>query len=91
MKTRICVPLVCCLALLAGAAQAVSTVDPSDSNFLYTGRWNASTPSEPWCYWIGSSIIANFEGTGISAIASAGSGAGPDYLRIVIDDDLRPA
>ena len=85
--TRLFALMLCCLLLLAASARAVTTVDPTDTNILYTGRWNASTPSEPWCYWIGSSIIASFEGTSISAIAGAGSGAGPDYLRIIIDDD----
>jgi hypothetical protein len=87
MKTRIVTSMLCGLMLLAGAAQAVTTIDPSDPNILYTGRWSLASPSQPWCYWIGASIIANFEGTSIAATFSAGTVVTPDYLRIIVDDD----
>ncbi len=88
MSTRVLVLMLCSIMLPAGTVQAVSTIDPSDPNILYTGRWDSSTPSQPWSYWIGSSIIVNFEGTGIAARFFAGWGSDPDYLRIIIDDDV---
>ena len=87
MKRGFVFSTLCGTMLLAGTAQAVTTVDPSDPNILYTGRWDSSTPSQPWSYWIGSSIIANFEGTSIAIRCSAGWSSDPDYLRVIIDDD----
>ena len=71
------------LVFLAFSAQAV-TVVPGNLNISYTGRWDTSDSSAPWAYWKGSSIIANFEGSQISATFSAGS---TDYFRVIIDGD----
>jgi lysophospholipase L1-like esterase len=78
-----------CTALLpVGTALPASAVDPSDPDILYTGRWADTNPSQPWSYWIGSSIIARFEGTSITATFSAGYSSDLDYLRVIIDDDV---
>jgi hypothetical protein len=84
MSRQIVLATLCTLFSLTGAAQAVTPVDPSNPNILYTGRWDDSNPSQPWSYWIGSSIIARFEGTSIAATFQAGN---TDYFRIIIDDD----
>jgi predicted branched-subunit amino acid permease len=72
MKIRIFTLLLLCATVIFSVAHAfnVSPVDPSDPFIRYTGRWDHSTPT-PWAYWIGSSIIANFTGTSISATLSA--------------------
>ena len=79
---------ICNLVILTTLLEAVTIIDPSDSAILYTGRWDNSNPSEPWCYWIGGSIIANFEGSSISGRFAAGWESNPDYLRVIIDDDV---
>jgi hypothetical protein len=84
LNPRIILALLCCLLVLTGRTQAVTPVDPSDPNILYTGRWNDSNPSQPLSYWIGTSIIARFEGTSIAATCQAGN---TDYFRIIVDDD----
>jgi len=69
--------------LLSGAARA-EFISPSDSNILYTGRWGVTTPSLPWAQAQGSSIIANFQGTGISVTMDNAPG---ERFRIIVDDD----
>jgi hypothetical protein len=64
-----------------------TSVSPTDPNIVYTGRWHQGNPQQPWAYWIGSSIIAEFEGTSIAGTFSAGSGSNSDYLRVIIDGD----
>lgn len=34
----------------------VQLIDPSNARIAYTGRWNFSDPSQPWCGWQGTSI-----------------------------------
>ena len=70
------------LLAISSTVNAV-VIDPSDSNIMYTGRWNFSNPSVPWVYWQGSSIIVNFKGTGISIDIDSGSSTG--QYREVID------
>lgn len=70
------------LLFCAAMVQAAETIAPNNENIRYTGRWEYSTPTKPWAYWIGSSIIARFTGTSISATLSASN---TDYLRIIID------
>lgn len=71
------------LVFIAGSAFADS-IDPSDSNISYTGRWQDSDPSSPWAQAKGSSIIANFEGTSLAVTLATVSG---EYYRVIIDDD----
>ncbi|MDP6418904.1 MAG: GDSL-type esterase/lipase family protein [Candidatus Krumholzibacteria bacterium] len=73
--------------LLVSSASASSPVDPADPHLLYTGRWDDSNASEPWCYWMGSSIIAHFEGSSLAITCSGGWWSNYDYLRVIIDDD----
>jgi len=87
MKRPTTVVLLCVLLLLSVAAQAGTIIDPTDPNIRYTGRWDMSTPSQPWSYWIGASLIAEFEGTAIAITTQAGWSGYTDYLRIIIDDD----
>jgi len=70
------------LLAISSTVNAV-VINPSDSNIMYTGRWNFSNPSVPWVYWQGSSIIVNFKGTGISIDIDSGSSTG--QYRVVID------
>lgn len=70
------------LLFCAATVQAAETIAPNHTEIRYTGRWDYSTPTKPWAYWIGSSIIAKFTGTSISATLSASN---TDYLRVIID------
>lgn len=69
--------------LIDFSAHAAS-IDPSDPNILYTGRWEDSTPSQPWAQAKSSSIVANFQGTRIAVTMTTAS---QEYFRIIIDDD----
>jgi lysophospholipase L1-like esterase len=73
------------VVLLSIPAQAAVLVAPDDPDIRYTGRWDFSDSSKPWGYWIGTSIIAKFEGTSLSASFSAGN---TDQLRVTIDGDM---
>ena len=70
--------------LLSPALGAAAFISASDGNILYTGRWDDSNPVEPWAYAKGTSVIAGFSGTSLSARISATT---TDYLRVIIDDD----
>jgi hypothetical protein len=52
---------------------AAPVITPDDPSLLYTGRWDQSNTVQPWAYAKGTSIIANFAGTGLSATFSASS------------------
>jgi lysophospholipase L1-like esterase len=69
--------------LLDGTARA-ETIDPSDPNLLYTGRWADSNPSEPWAQAQSSSVIAKFTGTSISVTMTTVSG---EHFRVIVDGD----
>jgi lysophospholipase L1-like esterase len=76
-------------AMLVGAADvatALETISPTDSNISYTGRFNFSNPSKPEFSWPGTSIIANFEGTSLSARFNAS--ANDDSVVVIIDDGV---
>jgi hypothetical protein len=62
MKFRRTVLLSIALAILLAADHAVAleTISPTDSNLLYTGRFDFSNASKPEFSWPGTSIIANF-------------------------------
>ena len=49
----------------AGMADAAEIVPPTDHRIHYTGRWDFSDPSAPWCAWQGSSLKTSFHGTAI--------------------------
>jgi hypothetical protein len=70
--------------LFSPALCAAAFILADDENILYTGRWDDSNPIEPWAYAKGTSVIAEFSGTGLSASISATT---TDYLRVIIDDD----
>jgi len=76
--------LVASIQLSFGIAAFAVTIDPSDSNISYTGRWNDSDTSQPWAQAKGSSIIANFQGTSVGVTMNTANG---DYFRVIIDDD----
>ena len=88
MKKRIFILLLLCITMIFSVAHAfnVFPVDP-DNDILYTGRWDHSTATKPWAYWIGSSIKAKFTGTSISATLSASNS---DYIRVIIDGTADP-
>jgi len=71
-----------CVIFLTASVDASVAVAPDDANILYTGRWDQSNTSQPWARAKGTSIIANFQGTGLSATFSAST---TEYLRIIID------
>jgi len=70
------------LLFFCAATVQAAVITPDREEIRYTGRWDHSTPTKPWAYWIGSSIIANFTGTSISATLSASN---TDYIRVIID------
>ncbi len=72
-------------ALLLGSIAHADTIDPSNANILYTGRWNMADPSEPSAQAKGSSIIVNFQGTSIGITVYPRNFG--EYFRIIIDDD----
>jgi len=72
-------------ALLLGASARAESIDPSDANILYTGRWEDSNPSRPWAQTKGSSVIANFQGTSVAVTLSMSHGG--ERFRIIVDDD----
>ncbi len=84
MKKAIDAALAICLFLVTGSALAVNVIAPSDGNILYTGRWDFSNPTVPWAQAKASSIIVNFQGTGIAVDIDGGNS---EYLRAIIDDD----
>ena len=72
--------------LVSVAAHSATIVDPSNPNILYTGRMDLSNSSQPNFSWSGTSIIANFQGTSLSATFSSESGN--EYLYVIIDDQV---
>lgn len=52
------------------------------SNVLYVGRFNTTDPVGPRYAWSGSSIKANFSGTGISANLTS---SGDNWFNVIID------
>ncbi|MHC4911516.1 MAG: GDSL-type esterase/lipase family protein [Planctomycetota bacterium] len=78
------------LILLSVSCSIVNavTIDPSDANIQYMGRWNFSNPSSPKIAWQGAAITVNFDGTGIKATIDADDFGGySETFRVVIDDD----
>ena len=69
--------------VISGSAVFAATISPDNPNIRYMGRWNFDNPSVPWVYWQGSSIIVNFQGTGIAIDLDAGSSTG--QYRVIID------
>ena len=72
------------LILFSITVDAAQFIEPGNENIRYTGRWDQSNLSQPWAYAKGTSLIANFHGTGISATFSDTS---TDYLRIIVDGE----
>jgi len=61
-------------------------IDPSDSDILYTGRFEFTNPSNPVFSHVGVSIKVKFLGSGISA--SFSSTPKTSYLYVIIDDKV---
>jgi len=70
-------------SLLVAGVQAAN-VSPSDPNLQYVGRWDQSSPIQPWAYAQGSSVIASFTGTSVAATLDVSGG---EYFRVILDDD----
>ncbi len=53
MKRRILTMLLLLAAqgLAASRNDGDTTIDPSNKDILYTGRWYRANPSAPWCSW----------------------------------------
>lgn len=82
MRTRFLACILCGTLLWSPLALAGMTIAPDHPDIQYTGRWETSNPAQPWSYWIGSSLVAKFEGTSLTAIMQGGS---TDYIRVIID------
>jgi hypothetical protein len=80
--------VVAAMLLLGTAACWAVSVAPTDTRIQYHGRWNFSDPSVPWVYWQGSSILVNFDGTGIALDIEAESGT--EQYRIILDGTPQP-
>jgi hypothetical protein len=76
------------LFLLGCSIVRAVPISPTHSDIQYTGRWNFSDPAVPWVYWQGSSILVNFDGTGISLDIEAE--AGTEQYRIILDGVAQP-
>jgi len=63
----------------------LSFIDPSDSNIIYTGRWNLNDASQPRITWSGATVTIKFKGTRLNA--SLENEVGVDQFRIVIDGE----
>lgn len=63
---------------------SLTTISSHDPNILYTGRINFDDPNIPVLDWPGTSLIANFEGTSVTAILDD---SGDNYFNAIIDDD----
>lgn len=80
------IPLMMMLVVVSGMDQDAAVTDPADSRIVYSGRWDVSNSSQPWCAWQGSSIKAKFKGTGIRA--EFDNGGNSDFLRIIVDGQV---
>ncbi len=67
-------------------ASSKTSIDPSNTGILYTGRVEFSDPSNPVFSFNGVSIEAYFTGSGISANFS--STPNTSYLYVIIDDQV---
>ncbi|WP_068544451.1 PKD domain-containing protein [Thalassotalea crassostreae] len=76
---------------------SAQSIDPSDENIQYTGRWNFDNPSAPKVTWHGSKLLFRFSGTSASVDIDAGTRSPygvewKEQYRVVIDgvpsDDL---
>lgn len=77
------IPLLIIAILFCATDLAADNLDPTDSRIVYTGRWEFSDPSQPWCTWQASSIKARFRGTAIEAEFDGASK--PEYFRVIVD------
>ncbi|NQT26411.1 T9SS type A sorting domain-containing protein [candidate division KSB1 bacterium] len=83
MDSRTRLSLLIFLFLWTNHSGAVEIL-PTNSDIRYTGRWNFDDLSIPWVSWQGSSIIVEFEGTGISIDMS---GTRTEQYRVIIDGE----
>lgn len=76
--------LLLCALLLSGGSHAAEFA-ASDARIRYSGRWDRSEPTRPWCAWQGSALAASFRGTAIRAEIE--STAESEYFRVIVDGD----
>ena len=74
------------LAILPGQVQTTSAAEPAPAAVHYTGRWDFSDKTTPWCAWQGSSFQTSCRGTGLKAAIRSDR---EDYLRVIVDGDQR--
>jgi lysophospholipase L1-like esterase len=74
----------CLFSVLLGGTALATTISPTDPNLQYIGRWDTASPSQPWAYAQGSSVIVSFTGTSIAATMTGSIG---EFFRVIIDDD----
>ena len=70
------------LVILGTTASGMVNISPENPAIRYTGRWNFEDPSIPWVGWQGSSVIVQFDGTGIHAEMG---GTNNEQYRVIID------
>ncbi len=62
------------------------STNPSEPGVLLVGRFDTSDPAGPKFAWSGSTIKANFKGTGISAAISS---TGDNWFNVIIDGTVK--
>ncbi len=72
----------CLLVFSAGAVPALA--EPPAQSIHYSGRWDLSDSSKPWCAWQGSSFAVSFSGQAILATIQLDH---VEYIRVIVDGD----
>ena len=65
------------------AAYGQTIISPADANIRFVGRFDLTIPTEPVFGWSGTAILANFQGTSLSARFDD---EGDNHLYYIIDD-----
>lgn len=77
---------ICSICLVSQAAELPEAmIDPADSRIRYSGRWERSNQTAPWCAWQGSNISAIFRGTSIHAEIESER---KEYIRVIVDGEV---
>lgn len=84
-RTMALAMLLLCHSLAAESELPKVKIDPADPEIHYSGRWERSKQSAPWCAWQGSAIKATFRGTAINAEFESDRN---EYVRIIVDRDV---
>ncbi len=72
--------------LLAPGVQAAS-VNPSEPDLHYVGRWDMTNPSQPWAQAQGSSVKVSFS-SGVPFLLASGLEPGSHKIELVKETDV---